>query len=139
MRYLLLAAALGFAATTSAQEGKPPITAEQALKKVDENIVVEMLVKSTGGNTARYLNSESDFRSNKNFAVYIPRTAMAKFKEANIAEPADYYKNKTIRATGTVFLNEGRPQLKADSPEQIQVVGGNKELERTNPDDAKGQ
>jgi len=59
-----------------AQEAARPITPEEALKRVDQKVTVAMDVKSTGGNTARYLNSETDFRDNKNFAIFIPNVAL---------------------------------------------------------------
>jgi DNA/RNA endonuclease YhcR with UshA esterase domain len=99
-----------------------PLTPQEALSKVDQKVTVEMEVKSTGGNTARYLNSEADFRDPKNFAVYIPQAALLRFYQAQIPDPAQFYKGKTIRVTGMVTLNRGRPQLRVDMPQQIQVV-----------------
>lgn len=99
-----------------------PLTPQEALNKLDQRVTVEMEVKSTGGNTARYLNSEADFRDPKNFAVYIPQAALLKFYQAQIPDPAQFYKGKTIRVTGVVALNRGRPQLRVDTPQQIQVV-----------------
>lgn len=99
-----------------------PLTPQEALSKVDQRVTVEMEVKSTGGNTARYLNSEADFRDPKNFAVYIPQAAVLRFYQAQIPDPAQFYKGKTIRVTGMVTLNRGRPQLRVDTPQQIQVL-----------------
>lgn len=99
-----------------------PLTPQEALNRVDQKVTVEMEVKSTGGNTARYLNSEADFRDPRNFAIYIPQAALLRFYQAQIPDPAQFYKGKTIRVTGTVTLNRGRPQLRVDTPQQIQVV-----------------
>lgn len=107
------------------QEGMRPITAEEALKRVDQKVTVAMEVKSTGGNTARYLNSETDFRVEKNFAIFIPNIALAGFKQAGIADPGEFYKNKTIAVTGTVALAQGRPQIRVENVNQIKVVGNN--------------
>ncbi len=108
-----------------AQEAARPITPEEALKRVDQKVTVAMEVKSTGGNTARYLNSETDFRDNKNFAVFIPNIALAAFKQAGIAEPGEFYKGKTIVVTGTVALAQGRPQIRVENVSQIKVMGNN--------------
>jgi hypothetical protein len=105
-----------------AQEAAPPITPEEALKKVDQKVTVLMQVKSSGGNTARFLNSQSDFRDQKNFAVFIPNLALASFKEVGIADPGAYYKGKTILATGQVALSQGRPVLRAEKADQIKLV-----------------
>src|SRR5258708_4875481 len=98
MRYaFLLAAVLLSWCPLLAQEDAKPLTPEEALKKVDQQVTVLMEVKSTGGNTARYLNSETDFRGDKNFAIFIPQVALIKFFKADIEEPAKYYKGKTVQ------------------------------------------
>jgi hypothetical protein len=116
---------LGFMSFAFAQEAMRPITAEEALKRVDQKVTVAMEVKSTGGNTARYLNSETDFRAEKNFAIFIPNIALAGFKQAGIADPGEFYKNKTIVVTGTVALAQGRPQIRVENVNQIKVMGNN--------------
>jgi hypothetical protein len=111
---------IGFA---SAQEARP-LTAAEALTKVDQKVTVAMDVKSTGGKTARFLNSETDFRVEKNFAVFIPNIALAEFKKAGIEDPGEYYKGKSIIATGNVEISQNRPQLRVEGPAQITVVSG---------------
>jgi DNA/RNA endonuclease YhcR with UshA esterase domain len=98
-----------------------PITPAEAAKKVNEKVTVEMEVKSTGGNTARFLNSEKDFKDEKNFTVFIPESSMEKFKKAKIDEPKTYYDGKTILVTGTVTLYQKKAQIKVEDPEQIKV------------------
>src|SRR5262249_40350904 len=105
-----------------ADDASKPLNPEQAAKKVNEKVTVEMEVKSTGGRTSRYLNSETDFKSDKNFTVFISKDALAKFKEAKIDDPATYYKGKTVRVTGKVVLYQGKPQIVMEGPEQIQLV-----------------
>ena len=109
----------------TAQEGARPLTPEEALKRVDQKITVAMEVKSTGGNTARYLNSEADFRANTNFAIFIPNVALAAFKQAGVADPGEFYKGKTIVVTGTVALAQGRPQIRVENASQIKLSGNN--------------
>ena len=106
----------------TAQETEPPITPEEALKRVEQKVTVLMQVKSTGGNTARFLNSQADFRDDKNFAVFIPHLALTSFKEAGVADPGAFYKGKTILATGTIVMSQGRPVLRADNASQIKLV-----------------
>ena len=125
MRFFALVVFLLPAAICAQEAGASrPITPEEALKRVDQKVTVAMEVKSTGGNTARYLNSESDFRDNKNFAVFIPNAALSGFKQAGIADPGELYKGKTIVVTGTVALAQGRPQIRVENAGQIKVVGG---------------
>jgi len=104
------------------QEPVPPITAEEALKRVDQRVTVLMEVKSTGGNTARFLNSETDFRSEKNFAVFIPNLALASYKKAGIEDPGQFFKGKTIKVSGQIVLSQERPVIRAENPDQIKVV-----------------
>jgi len=108
----------------SAQDAKP-ISAEEALKKVNEEVTVELEIKSTGENnnkTITYLNSEPNFRSDKNLTLLIEKKNEAKFVNAGVMNPKDYYKGKTVRVTGKVTLFMNRPQIKLENPEQIKVV-----------------
>jgi hypothetical protein len=105
-----------------AQDSARPIMPEEALKRVDQKVTVLMEVKSTGGNTARFLNSEIDFRSDKNFAVFIPNAALASYKKAGIGDPGQYYKGKTITVSGQVVKSQDRPVIRAENPDQIKVV-----------------
>jgi len=124
MRFLGLFVLL-LPATICAQDAaaQRPITPEEALKRVDQKVTVAMEIKSTGGNTARYLNSETDFRDNKNFAVCIPNAALAGFKQAGIADPGEFFKGKTIIVTGTVAVAQVHPQIRIENASQIKVVG----------------
>jgi hypothetical protein len=111
--------------TAVGQEAARPITPTEAFKRVDQKVVVGVEVKSTGGNTARYWNSEMDFRDNNNFAIFIPNIALAGFKQAEIEDPGMYYKGKMNMVTGTVALAQGRPQIRVENANQIKVVGNN--------------
>jgi DNA/RNA endonuclease YhcR with UshA esterase domain len=99
-----------------------PLTPADAAKKVNEKVTVVMEVKSTGGKTNCYLNSEADYKDAKNFTVLIPEAALAKFKEAKVNDPREHFKGKVVRVTGTVTKNRDKPQIKVESPEQIAVV-----------------
>ena len=98
------------------------VTPAEAAKKIDQQVTVEMEVKSTGGRSNRYLNSEPDYKSADNFTIFIAKEMLPKFKDAKIDDPADFYKGKTIRVTGTVTVYEGKPRIEIDKPDQIKVV-----------------
>jgi DNA/RNA endonuclease YhcR with UshA esterase domain len=115
LAFLLVASACG------EDKQVKPITPAEAAKKIDEKVTVEMEVKSTGGKTGRFLNSEKDYKDEKNFTVFIPESSMEKFKKAKIDEPKTYYDGKTILVTGTVTLYQKKPQIKVEDPEQIKV------------------
>jgi hypothetical protein len=75
---------------STSRADEPPskaVTPAEAAKKVNEKVVVEFEVKSTGGNEARFLNSEADFKDAKNFTIFIPQAALEKFKTAKIDDP----------------------------------------------------
>ena len=99
-----------------------PISPEEAAKKVNEKVVVEMDVKSTGGRENQYLNSEEDFKSAKNFTIFISKDDLEKFKKAGIESPATHFKGKLIQVTGKVVLDKEKPRIKVDEPDQIKVI-----------------
>ena len=102
------------------------ITAEEATKKVNEKVVVELLVRASKNRLEQrgeiFLDSEEDFRDPKNLGVVVTRAGAAKFKEAGVDDPAVHFKDKTIRVTGTVILKEERPRIEVDDPKQIETV-----------------
>jgi DNA/RNA endonuclease YhcR with UshA esterase domain len=117
-----LAVALLSAAVVAADEPAKPVTPEEAAKKVNENVTVEMEVKSARLQGNCYLNSQADYKDAKNFTVFIGRDALKKFKDAKIEDPAAHFKGKTVRVKGTVKLFHEKPEIVLDGPDQIQVV-----------------
>ncbi|MBN9522429.1 hypothetical protein J0H58_28570 [bacterium] len=123
MRRLVAAGlALVLAAGVVLAQAGAPLTPADAAKKIDQKVTVELVVKSTGGKTAVYLNSEDDFKSDKNFTIFVPAKAVEKFKDAKIDDVAKHFKGKTVHVTGTVTLFKDRPQIKVEGPDQIKVV-----------------
>ena len=82
------------------------MTPVEARKKVGEKITVEMTVRAAKDRLEKrgeiYLDSETNFRDEKNFAVVITKAGAASLAAAGIADPAGHFLDKTIRATGTV-------------------------------------
>jgi hypothetical protein len=111
-----------------ADESPPvkPISSEEAGKHVDEKVTAEMFVKATKDRLEIrkevYLDSTTDHHDPKNLAAVITVAGAAKLKAAGIADPAAYYKDKTIRVTGTVILKEKEPRIEINEVEQIQVI-----------------
>src|SRR6516164_3759069 len=124
-RALALVAIIVFACSISAREDKP-LSPVEARKKVGEKITVEMTARAAKDRLEKrgeiYLDSEPDFRDKKNFAVVITRAGAAKLKEAGIDDPAGYFKDKIIRATGDVKLGQNIPRIEVDDAKQIRVV-----------------
>jgi DNA/RNA endonuclease YhcR with UshA esterase domain len=107
-------------------EDKPkdkPLTPVEAAKKVGEKVTVEMEVKSARkGSGVAFLNSEADFKDDKNFTLFINKAGVERLKEAKVEDPADHFQGKTVRATGKVSLYRERPQIIIEDPAQIVIV-----------------
>jgi hypothetical protein len=103
-----------------------PLTPGEARQKVGEKITVEMTVQAAKDRLeARgeiYLDSEPDFRDEKNFAVVITKAGAASLKQAGIGDPAEHFKDKRIRATGTVREVDRVPRIEIDDARQIKIA-----------------
>jgi DNA/RNA endonuclease YhcR with UshA esterase domain len=98
----------------------------EARKKVGSKITVRMEVKAAKDRLEIrgeiYLDSEANFKDEKNFAVVITKKGAASLKKAGIDNPAGHFKGKTIQATGTVKKVEGIPRIEIDDAKQIKAV-----------------
>lgn len=103
-----------------------PLSPIEARKRVHDRITLQMFVKAAKNRLEKrkeiYLDSETDFKDAKNMAVVINAEGAARFKKAGIDEPASHFKGKTIRVTGIVTLDEGRPRIVVSDPAQIHLV-----------------
>jgi hypothetical protein len=103
-----------------------PLSPVEARRKIGEKITVEMTVQSAKDRLEKrgeiYLDSEPDFRDEKNFAVVITKAGAMSLKEAGIARPAEHFRHKKIRVTGTVKEVDKVPRIEIDSAKQIRLV-----------------
>ena len=79
------------------------ISPVEAIQRLNEPVLVEMRVRRTKSCTCSsqfFLDCEENHR-----------------------DPADYFKDKTIRVQGVVILKEGWPYIEVDDPGQIEIVG----------------
>jgi DNA/RNA endonuclease YhcR with UshA esterase domain len=120
---LFLIAFPGFALAEK-PDGPAAISVADAAKKVNEKVTVEMVVGSTGSSgTKKFLNSEKNFRDDKNFSIMIDMSkAGDKFKELKIEDPLKHFGEETIRVTGTVTEFKGPPEIVVTDPDQIKIV-----------------
>jgi DNA/RNA endonuclease YhcR with UshA esterase domain len=125
LRRLFAFALAGCAALALAAE--EPLGPVEARKKVGKKITVEMTVRAAKDRLQKrgeiYLDSEEDFKNEKNFAVVITRKGAASLKKAGIADPAGHFKGKKIRATGTVKEVDGVPRIEVDEAGQLRRAG----------------
>ncbi|MCI0685143.1 MAG: hypothetical protein L0Y71_23845 [Gemmataceae bacterium] len=118
---------VGFLSLPALATDEPrPLGPIEARKQVGKEITVKMEVKAAKDRLEKrgeiYLDAEEDFKSEKNFAVVITKKGAASLKDAGIADPADHFKGKTIRATGTVKAVDGVPRIEIDDAKRIAVA-----------------
>jgi hypothetical protein len=108
--------------------GDNPLTPAEARRKVGEMITVEMTVRAAKDRLEKrgeiYLDSETDFRDERNFAVVITKAGAASLKEAGIDNPAEHFKDRKIRATGPVKEVDKVPRIEIDDARQIKIADG---------------
>ena len=97
----------------------------EAISRVNESVVVEMVVQRTKcctGSRQVFLDSEANHRDPKNLGIVVTENGRAKFAEAGIDDPTAHYQGKTIRVRGVVTRREDRPYIEVDDPGQIELV-----------------
>jgi hypothetical protein len=124
-RVCAIAAVAALACVAYASEDKA-LTPEEARKQAGKKITVLMTVRAAKDRLEKrgeiYLDSEEDFKDAKNFAVVITRKGAASLKKAGIEDPAGHFRDKKIKATGTVKEVEKVPRIEIDDAEQIKLA-----------------
>lgn len=104
-------------------EAPKALTPAEAVKKVNEEVTMQMEVKSASKReTSCFLNSEADFKDAKNFTLFIDKDTLAKFKDAKIDDPATHFKGKVVEVKGKVTLFKDKAQIKLSGPDAIKIV-----------------
>jgi DNA/RNA endonuclease YhcR with UshA esterase domain len=118
---LLIVAGLG-----TADDKSKPLSPVEARKAVGKEISVKMEVKTAKDRLEKrgeiYLDAEENFKDENNFGVVITRKGAESLNASGITDPADHFKGKTIRATGTVKEVDGVPRIEIDDAKQIAVA-----------------
>jgi hypothetical protein len=107
---------------------RQPIAAAEARNHVGEKGTFAMTVQSTKNASPRreyYLDSEEDFRDEKNLALVISYDHADLFQQAGIDDPSEYYKGKKIHVTGMVIHENDQVRIRVEDPKQIKVVDEN--------------
>jgi hypothetical protein len=123
-----MSAIAGLGSLPAADDTKPPekvIPAAQVREHVGKECTALMTVKSSKNAAPRktyFLDSEEDFHDEKNLAVVISYDHADKFRDAGIADPAEYYKGKTIQVTGKVIEEDDQVRIRVEDPKQIKLV-----------------
>jgi acetyl esterase/lipase len=106
-------------------KSEAPIPAAQAKDHIGERATVEMTVAASKNAEKRleyYLDSEPNFSDEKNFCVVIGYDHAKPFADAGIANPAEHYKGKTLRVTGTIIRENEQTRIRVEDPGQIKIV-----------------
>lgn len=101
------------------------LSPEEASKRVDESVIVDMLVQRTkrcSSSRQVFLDSEADHHDPRNLGVVVTERGRARFSELGIADPAEHFDGKTIRVRGMVIRKENRPYIEVEEPSQIELV-----------------
>ena len=119
MRYVLgcvLAVCLAVPVVEAAKEEKP-LTPAEAIKMVNKEVTVEMKVRSSKNALAQhheiYLGLGRELPRREELGRRHHRGRGRELKEAGIDNPADHFRDKTIRVTGTVTLKNDRPRSRS--------------------------
>jgi DNA/RNA endonuclease YhcR with UshA esterase domain len=117
---------LGSLSDVSGVSEEKPLTPVEARKQVGKKIEVQMkpaVIKDRLEKRGEiYMDSEKDFRDEKNFAIVITEKGANRFKEKGIKDPAKHFDEKEIRVKGLVTEVQGVPRIEVDDPDQISIV-----------------
>lgn len=110
------------AAAEPAPEGT--VSLADAVNHAGKTVTVQFKVQATGSSGARFfLNSEANFRDDKNFTVVIDRNMLDQLAAAKkIEDPKSYFLGKTLKVTGKVEIFQNKAQIKLDAPGSLSVV-----------------
>jgi hypothetical protein len=113
-------------AAAFADEKPIPIMPAVAREYKGKRVAVQFKVQATKNSVHRktvFLDSEKDFRDEKNLGIAITEKGIQDLKQRRrINAPADHFLEKTIRVVGVVVLREDRPYIDVDEADQITEV-----------------
>jgi len=124
---LLAASVLLYAPQSRSEAADEPkvIEAAEARKHIDETCTVAMTVRSSKDAAPRreyYLDSEPDFRDERNLAVVISYDHADRFREAGINDPAAHYRDKAVRVTGKIIHEADQVRIRVEDPKHIVIA-----------------
>jgi hypothetical protein len=125
MSKILLCLSMVFFSTScqAADEDLPLIEPAVARQYVGQKIQVKMEVRAAKHSLHRkttFLDSELDFRDEKNLGIAISEQGLADLEQQRgIVDAVQHFLGKTIVVRGTIELKEDRPYLAVDAATQI--------------------
>lgn len=104
----------------------PAITAEEALKQVGNEVVVEFVVGSTGrsnSGTRLFLNSQPDYKQANNFPIVLPSGVENQLCKKLGVQVFEELRGKKIRVRGRVTKFQERPQIELFDISGLELAG----------------
>lgn len=102
-----------------------PISAETAVKRLNQEVQVQMKVRSSKLRTDRDeidLNSHTSFRDPRNLAVVVDGQVAAWYSYQGIHDLPKFFFGKTILVSGVVEQFADQTRILVLDPNQIQIV-----------------
>ena len=114
-------------ASADSSKAPPKVIRPEDAKEFDgKEVTVEFKVAASFEATDKgvcFLNSLKERDDPKQFTVFINHDALLKFRQdSKAAKPADYFKGKKIRVSGTIKPYQSRYEIEVASPDQIKIV-----------------
>jgi hypothetical protein len=114
------------AATLTADDTPKAIKPDEARKHLGETVEVVFTVQASKDSKHRktvYLDSEKDFRDQKNLGVAISEKGVSDLKQQRgVDAPAEYYRGKKIRVVGKIVIRDERPYIDVDEARQLDLA-----------------
>jgi hypothetical protein len=108
-----------------AEKQDPVIAPEAARDHIGERCVVQMRVRSSrlvSQGRRLVLNSEEDYKSPANCAVWMDLATAEAFRGKGILVPERDFKGRTIRISGRIKPGKEGPEIEVEDANQITVV-----------------
>lgn len=125
MRRLCAALLVLIGVTLNGLAHSAPISAENAVKRLNQDVQVQMKVRSSKLRTDRDeidLNSHTSFRDPQNLAVVVDGQVAAWYSYQGIHDLPKFFFGKTILVSGVVEQFADQTRILVLDPGQIQIV-----------------
>ncbi len=132
--FLALLAIPNFATLAFAESDAPPTQADatkaltpvEAQDHVGQVVLVQLTVRAAKNRLEKrgeiYLDSEEDFRDERNFAAVITRRGAVSLAAKQITNPVEHFQGKVIQVRGLVKDVDGVLRIEVNDAEQIRRV-----------------
>lgn len=125
MRRLCAALLVLIGVTANGLSHSAPMSAEKAVKRLNQEVQVQMKVRSSKLRTDRDevdLNSHTSFRDPQNLAVVVAGQAAAWYSYQGVHDLSKFFFGKTILVSGVVEQFADQTRILVVDPAQIQIL-----------------